>query len=228
MDYLFFSYLFKIDFVHQLQKIRSALLLFRICNNIPFLQVHLEVDPLSYESDETKFPVLRQSNAARLEIFGDLLASQLGVQVRSTAAAAKRDGIAPAFACGYFLGDYIIKLELFERLSAHTDDPKTLRTPQLTVRFCGHREQPPAASAQLLPIMINSCPENFSTIDYFENLRATKIGRLAIYVPVMTSTMHVLGGVPLAHGLAVIARQQTAGSGRSKNQVRQSGDLGAL
>lgn len=181
-------------------------------------QVHLEVDPLTYEHDDAKFPVLRQSNAARLEILGDLLASQLGVQVRSAAAVAADAG-APTFVSGYFLGDYMVKFELLERLRADMAEPQTLRLPQLTLRFCGHREQPPAASAQLLPVLINSCPEDFSTIDYFENLLAKRIGRLAVYVPIVTSTMHVLGGVPLAHGLAVIARQQTAASGRSQNQV---------
>lgn len=54
-----------------------------------------------------------------------------------------------------------------------------------------------------------------------QNLKSSKIGRLAIYVPIITSTMHVLGGVPLAHGLTVIARQQTAATGRSQNKVRR-------
>lgn len=110
------------------------------------------------------------------------------------------------------------------------------------MRFCSHREEPPKASAQLLPILINSCPDNFSTVDYFDvsifatsrenfltfimklmqNLKSEKIGRLAIYAPIMTSTMHVMENLVLGHGLAVIARHQTAGTGRSKNQVCKS------
>lgn len=52
-----------------------------------------------------------------------------------------------------------------------------------------------------------------------QNLKSETIGRIAIYAPIMTTTTSVLDGVPLEHGLAVIARQQTAGKGRSNNQV---------
>lgn len=47
-------------------------------------------------------------------------------------------------------------------------EPNTLSASNLTMRFCSHREEPPKASAHLLPILINSCPDNFSTVDYFE------------------------------------------------------------
>lgn len=119
-------------------------------------------------------------------------------------------------------------------------ETNTLSTPKLTMKFCSHREEPPKASANLLPIMINSCPEDFSTVDYFEvnygvpnglehilnrnciyiqNLKSQQIGRLAIYVPIITTTMNVLADLEYGHGLAVITRQQTTGIGRNNNQV---------
>lgn len=132
-------------------------------------QVHLEADPASYEHDDAKYAVLRQSNAARMEIFGDLLSTHLAVVVRSPDARAQQlTAPEPAYTRGYFLGDYMVKFELLERLQADMTEPKTLKLPQMTVRFCGHREEPPAASGQLLPVLINSCPEDFSTVDYFE------------------------------------------------------------
>lgn len=46
------------------------------------------------------------------------------------------------------------------------------------------------------------------------------MGRLAIYSPVMTSSMNVLSDIRYDHGLAVIPRKQTNGKGRNDNQVR--------
>lgn len=133
------------------------------------LQVHLEADPASYEHDDSKYPVLRQSNTARMEIFGDLLSSHLDIVVRPLDARTLQPGAdVVQYTRGYFLGDYMVKFELLERLQADMAEPKTLKLPQMTVRFCGHREEPPTASATMLPILINSCPEDFSTVDYFE------------------------------------------------------------
>ena len=50
-----------------------------------------------------------------------------------------------------------------------------------------------------------------------QNLHSEVLGRLVIYSDVMTSSMHILSGVPLQHGLAVVPFQQTGGVGRSTN-----------
>lgn len=50
-------------------------------------------------------------------------------------------------------------------------------------------------------------------------MKSEKFGRLAIYVSTISSTMNVLANIEYGHGLAVIARQQTAGVGRSNNTV---------
>lgn len=57
---------------------------------------------------------------------------------------------------------------MLERLKSSMPEANLLRNPRLALRFCNHREQPPMATELLLPVLINSCPENFSTIDYFD------------------------------------------------------------
>lgn len=39
---------------------------------------------------------------------------------------------------------------------------------KISVIFCGHNVEPGAASNIRLPVLIHSCPANFSTLDYFE------------------------------------------------------------
>lgn len=45
--------------------------------------MHLEADPNLYEHDDFKFVALTKSDAARLEIFSDLLSTQLGLIVQN-------------------------------------------------------------------------------------------------------------------------------------------------
>lgn len=50
-----------------------------------------------------------------------------------------------------------------------------------------------------------------------QNLQSEVLGRLVIYSDVMTSSMNLLSGVTLQHGLAVVPYQQTRGVGRGNN-----------
>ncbi|XP_055701269.1 biotin--protein ligase isoform X2 [Phlebotomus papatasi] len=179
-----------------------------------FSQVHLEADPLQFENDENKFRVLKQSNAARLEILMDLLGSHLNVVVKRLEAMQK----AVKFTNGFFLGRHEAKFEMLEKLSGQMKTKNTLKATNLTVKFCGKNDQVPPASKILLPILVHSCPENFSTVEYFDNLKTDKIGRLVIYVPIITSSMNVVNGLNLGHGVVVIPRHQTQGTGRTANQ----------
>lgn len=52
---------------------------------------------------------------------------------------------------------------------------------------------------------------------FVQNLQSEVLGRLVIYSDVMTSSMNVLSGVSLQHGLTVVPRQQTSGVGRGGN-----------
>lgn len=126
-------------------------------------------------------------------------------------------------------------------------EPNVIQNSKLKLFFCARGIQPPKATAQLLPILVDSCPEKFSTVDYFivsktittpqtsrtytlnnlilnifQTLTTEKIGRLAIYSPIMTSSMDVLANITFDHGLVVIPLKQTFGKGRNENQVRCS------
>lgn len=99
------------------------------------LQVHLEADPISFEHDDAKYPVLRQSNAARMEIFSDLLSKHLDISVRSIDernAAAK----AAKYSCAYFLGDFRVSIQ-FVRLLWEWCDYHVLRVITGKVRAAG-------------------------------------------------------------------------------------------
>ncbi|XP_017963393.1 biotin--protein ligase isoform X4 [Drosophila navojoa] len=183
-----------------------------------FSQVHLETNPNEFEFDEVKFAILKQSERIRIEIFTDLLSKYLEVQVRGT----DSEGAASAavvFKHAYFLGRHESKFELLEKLRPRcTGNDNVIIMPKLSIKFCGKDDKPPAANANVLPILIHSCPDDFSTVDYFDNLKTEHIGRLVIYAPVLSSSMHVINDMELVHGIVVLPVQQTAGVGRSNNQ----------
>uniref|UniRef100_A0A1L8E040 Putative biotin holocarboxylase synthetase/biotin-protein ligase n=1 Tax=Nyssomyia neivai TaxID=330878 RepID=A0A1L8E040_9DIPT len=179
-----------------------------------FSQVHLEMDPMQFENDESKFPVLKQNNTARLEILMDLLGTHLSVTVKKVETMHKPIG----YTNGYFLGHHEAKFEMLDKLSTQMGSKDTFKAASLTVKFCGKNDKVPQATSSLLPILVHSCPENFSTVDYFDTLKTDKVGRLVIYVPVVTSSMDVVNGLNLGHGVVVIPRHQTQGEGRSANQ----------
>ncbi|XP_047353177.1 biotin--protein ligase isoform X2 [Vespa velutina] len=175
-----------------------------------FSQIHLEADPAQYELEENKFNALKKSDLARLEIFNDLLSVHLGIEVNPLS---KKTSVnyTPAF----FLGRHELKLEVLEKLKEkmHND---TLKMQNLEIQFC-KKNIDKSASSSFLPVMIHQCPDNFSTIEYFESLKTKDLGRLVIYADILTSSMNVVNGQKLQHGLVVIPYQQTQGRGRNKN-----------
>ncbi|KAI4485519.1 hypothetical protein M0804_007024 [Polistes exclamans] len=175
-----------------------------------FSQIHLEADPAQYELEENKFNALKQSNLARLEIFNDLLSVHLGIEV-STSTKTTSVHYTPAF----FLGRHELKLEVLDKLKDKMQDD-ILKTKNLDIQFCKKNIEK-SASSSFLPVMIHQCPDNFSTIEYFENLKTKDLGRLVIYADVLTSSMNVVNDHKIQHGLVVIPCQQTQGRGRSKN-----------
>lgn len=46
-------------------------------------------------------------------------------------------------------------------------EPNVIQNSKLKLTFCARGKDPPQATAQHLPILVDSCPENFSTVDYF-------------------------------------------------------------
>lgn len=176
-----------------------------------FSQIHLEVDPAQYELEENKFNALKQSNVARLEIFNDLLNTHLGVKVTETSTETSVN-----YTRAFFLGRHELKLDFLEKLKGKMQPDDILKGLNLEIQFCKKNIDKPASST-FLPVMLHQCPDNFSTIEYFESLTTKELGRLVIYADVLTSSMDVVNGTTLQHGLAVIPRQQTQGKGRGKN-----------
>ncbi|KAF3428083.1 hypothetical protein E2986_00055 [Frieseomelitta varia] len=176
-----------------------------------FSQIHLEVDPMQYELEESKFNALKESNATRLEIFNDLLKAHLQMEIRSNSQKTAPATYTPAF----FLGRH--EVQLLERLKDEMKGGDTLKMPKLEIQFCKSSTVPRPASISFLPIMVYQCPDNFSTVEYFENLTTKELGRLVIYAEIMTSSMNIFNGHQLEHGLAVIIRQQTQGQGMYSN-----------
>ncbi|XP_066590488.1 biotin--protein ligase-like isoform X2 [Prorops nasuta] len=175
-----------------------------------FSQIHLEADPAQYEFEENKFNILKQNNSARLDIFKDLLSVHLEMKLCSSS----KSPI--VYTPGFFLGRHELKLEMLGHLKTNLQQNDILKLPKLDIQFCGRKTTVQPATPNFFPVMIHQCPDNFSTIEYFENLNTKELGRLVIYTDVTTSTMNVCG-LRLYHGLAVITRQQTLGRGRSKN-----------
>lgn len=111
----------------------------------------------------------------------------------------------------------------------------------MLVKFFGKNEIPKAALENTLPVLLHSCPDDFSTILYFnvwflccfpivpsilkmltfifQTLETREIGRLVIYAPIINTTMTLVTNLNMQNGLVVIGRKQTAGIGRHKNQV---------
>ncbi|TMW51845.1 hypothetical protein DOY81_003090 [Sarcophaga bullata] len=179
-----------------------------------FSQVHLEINPNEFESDESKFYVLKQNDNIRHEIFADLLKNHLSLSVQSNKPTANGSGPKVVFQNAYFLGRH----ELLDKLKSNMDADNVIITPKLTMKFCGPDDKLPKVNSNILPILIHSCPEDFSTVDYFDNLKTVYIGRLVIYAPVLNSSQHVISNLELTNGIVVIPRQQTNGVGRSSNQ----------
>lgn len=193
----------------------------------------MEVDPSIYENDETKYQILKKNDGLRLEILTDVLSSHLGIVVSQQ----KNDKV-QQFTNGYFLGRHELKNELLELLKPLMESENVLKFEKLSVKFCGKNVKPPMAEAHNFPILVHSCPEDFSTVDYFDvgimcfgrffsiiilvclkTLNTEKVGRLLVYSQLLTSSMAMLKNVKYVHGFAVIPRQQTDGSGRSNNMV---------
>ncbi|KAJ2954764.1 hypothetical protein O0L34_g3067 [Tuta absoluta] len=178
-----------------------------------FSQIHLEADPSDYLGEEGP-----QSNTARLEIMHKILGDILGLHVRDV-----REWSAVDYTRGFFLGNHVDKLTLVEGWSGAAvtgaGAPRLHSLGEFTVQWCLRGEtakEPP--SETFLPIHVYECPEHFSTVEYYDNLSSISLGRLVIYSDVVSSTMDITGGAPLAHGVGAVARRQAAGRGRAGNR----------
>lgn len=131
-----------------------------------------------------------------------------------------------------------MKFEVLEQLKPRMES-NVMKLDGLTVKFCGKNADPPAAEANLLPLMIHKCPDDFSTLDYydvrrtaatsgfcfktfsFQSLKAEHVGRLLIYSKVLAGSTILVKDVKWVHGFAVIPRELTQAAGRGNNKVKR-------
>ncbi|XP_052868831.1 biotin--protein ligase [Anopheles cruzii] len=180
-----------------------------------FSQIHLELDPSSVQTSiDQPDDTLQSSNELRYAILSDLLGGRIGLKLKQSS---KEDAI--GYKNAYFLGKHEAKVEVLDALKDAMARPNVIQAQELTLQFCGKSDGAPGPATEThLPVMIFHCPEDFSTLDYFENLTTHKIGRIGIYAPIMSTSMAIVSNMTLAHGFIVIARHQTKGKGRSSNQ----------
>ena len=61
-----------------------------------------------------------------------------------------------------------LKLELLKSLKDKLQPNDVLKTTKLEIQFCSTTTNVKPASATFLPVMLHRCPDNFSTVEYFE------------------------------------------------------------
>ncbi|CAK1593943.1 unnamed protein product [Parnassius mnemosyne] len=174
-----------------------------------FSQIHLEADPSDYLGEEGMI-----SNEARLGILHKIMGDILGLHVKDPKEICNLD-----YTMGYFLGNHVHKLSLVDGWCPPAEEgTRVQKLDKLTIQWCMRGEEPiEPPSATFLPVCLYECPENFSTVEYFDNLTSVSMGRLVVYADVIESTTHVVGGGTLAHGVAAVARRQLAARGRAGN-----------
>ncbi|XP_058116517.1 biotin--protein ligase [Anopheles ziemanni] len=182
-----------------------------------FSQIHLELDPSQFQTTiDGADSSLQNSNQLRYEILSDLLGSRIGLKLRDKTT---EMGDSITYKNAFFLGKHEAKVDVLGALKDTMVRPNVIQTTDLTLQFCGKSESTPGPATEThLPVMIFHCPEDFSTVEYFENLTTNQIGRIGIYAPIMTSSMLIVSNLTLAHGFMVISRYQTKGKGRNNNQ----------
>lgn len=58
---------------------------------------------------------------------------------------------------------------MLDKLKPSFIEPNTIKSNKLTMKFFGKNEQPNSpATEDTLPILLHACPENFSTIEYYD------------------------------------------------------------
>ncbi|KPJ10734.1 Biotin--protein ligase [Papilio machaon] len=125
-----------------------------------FSQIHLEADPNDYLGDEGF-----KSNEARLGIIHKILGDILGLHVRDPKEIRHVD-----YTMGYFLGNHVDKISLVNKWCSPDDEGRRIqKLDKLTIQWCMRGEMPlEQPSAEFLPVCLYECPENFSTVEYFD------------------------------------------------------------
>ncbi|XP_032522265.2 biotin--protein ligase isoform X2 [Danaus plexippus] len=172
-----------------------------------FSQIHLEADPCDYLGEEGV-----RSNEARIEILHKILGDVLGLHVKDP-----KELTTVEYTRGYFLGNHLQKISLVEAWCGGVGGATRVQdVGGVRVQWCGRGEEGDPPGDASLPVSLYECPENFDTVEYFDNLTSRSLGRLLIYADVLASTQFI-SGCSLAHGVGATARRQVKGRGRGGN-----------
>ncbi|XP_058824244.1 biotin--protein ligase isoform X2 [Topomyia yanbarensis] len=152
-------------------------------------------------------------NKRRLDIFRYVLSTQLDIRITESDTTDKLN-----CETGFLLGDDQCKTNFLAHINDTTHIPNTLETGGLVLQFYSETNVPVVPTPTFHPIWLNRIPKDFSLSDYFDHLKTFLFGRLAIYLPVVGSSMDIVSTATLGHGFVVIPRQQTNGVGRNNNQ----------
>lgn len=117
-------------------------------------QVHLEN---AITDDQT-------NEAARLEVLACILQKYFNISTIKPGS----PGVKVVYQNAYFLGRHELKFGLLDFLKPDYDKNGMLNSRKLALKFCGLNESVPTASTNVLPILIHSCPSDFSTVAYFD------------------------------------------------------------
>ncbi|XP_026677474.1 biotin--protein ligase [Diaphorina citri] len=122
------------------------------------------------------------------------------------------------YTAGYLIGHPEAKTKLLDtaRKLYTKKTQSVVQMKKMELEFCQSAASR-APSEAYMPILVNEAPSDFNVDEYYRHLNTKKLGQLVIYSGVMSSSHNVLDGPTLLHGLTVIPRQQTQGTGRSNN-----------
>lgn len=104
------------------------------------------------------------NEAARLEVLACILQKYFNVSTIKPGS----PGVKVVYQNAFFLGRHELKFGLLELLKPAYDKNGMLNSSKLALKFCGPDESVPTASTNVLPILIHSCPADFSTVAYFD------------------------------------------------------------
>lgn len=104
------------------------------------------------------------NEAARLEVLACILQNYFNVSTIKPGS----PGVKVVYQNAFFLGRHELKFGLLDFLKPDYDKNGMLNSRKLALKFCGPDESVPTASTNVLPILIHSCPSDFSTVAYFD------------------------------------------------------------
>lgn len=173
-------------------------------------QVHLEVDPDLLTDDTHTFLHLKESNILRVSILRDILSVHLKMNCDV--------GIPLQLTPCYLFAKEKLLLEQFISEIRPKLYNNELKYGEIILQFNAENEIS-VVTENILPVICDSSIKvPFSVEKFYSNLKTKLLGRVLLYIDVVPTTMKVLKGLINFEGCIAIARYQTEGRGRGKNQ----------